>query len=338
MATNRFRKANPSYSDVHVSTPLTNVSIAHWQANADKYRASTIFPVVGVMKQADFYYTYTAADLRRSQAKKRAPGTASEGGNYRVSKDQYVCERFSLHKTVSDPERDNADPQFDLDTEATEFVTDQVALAEEEEWTSGFFTTSTWTGGTNNTDQTGTSGVPGANQFLQFDDVASEPIQVFRREMVSIEAATGYKPNQLVLGARVWQALADHPDLLDRIKHTQTGAMTTDLLGQILEIPPGGVIVLSAVVNSSGEGQTASTDFIAGKHALVCYTAPSVGLKTPTAGLSFVWTASGTPIQGARIKRFRVEKEESDYIEGERWVDFKQTSADLGAFLSSAVA
>jgi len=329
---------NPTYSAVHVSTPLTNISVARFNANRDKYRARIVFPAVGVMKQADKYFTYDAGDLRRSQATRRGPGAEASVGGYKVSTDPYSAERWSVARDIDDPTRDNADPQFNLDAEATEFVTDQNELALENQWTSEFFTTATWSGGSGGalTDQTGVAAAAGTNEFLQWNDVASEPIEVIRAECLSIESNTGYKPRVLTLGARVWSALADHPDLLDRIKHTQTGVVTTALLASVLELD--NVVVLGAVINTGNEGAADSVDFIAGKHALLTYSAPAPGLRTPTAGYTFVWTAGGRPVGGSRMKRYRLERNESDRIEGEVWADFKQVSADLGAFLASAVA
>src|SRR3990172_9512850 len=93
---NDIRKGNPTVSDLHISTPLTNISVAWFQANQGKYRARSIFPTVGVMKQGDKYYTYNQGDLQRSQAKDRAPGAEAPIGGYKVSSDTYFCHRKSL--------------------------------------------------------------------------------------------------------------------------------------------------------------------------------------------------------------------------------------------------
>lgn len=324
--------ANPTASAVHTNTPLTNLSVGHWGANAGKYAAFRLFPAVGVMKQSDKYYTYTKADLLRSQAARRGAGAPIEIGGYGVSDDSYFCDRWALGRDIDDPTRNNADPQFDLDGEAVEFLTDQIALACESQWIEEFFTTSVW----GVTDQTGVATNPGANQFLQFNDMASTPIEVFRSRITAIESGTGRRPNKLGLGARVWAALADHPDLLDRIKYTERGVVGPDLLAALLELDE--VVVLRSVENSAADGATASYDYTAGKHALMLYSTPNPGIRSVTAGLSFVWTAGGHPLQGARIKRYRIEERESDRVEAEKYVDFKAVSTDLGAFMSAAVA
>ena len=331
---------NPTHSDLHVSRPLTDLSIAWFGANAGKYAARTVFPAVGVMKQADKYYLYDDGDLLAARAQRRAPGAEAMVGGYRVSTDSYLCDRWALAKDISDPERSNADPNFNLDQEATEYVTDQVVKTADKEWVDGFFTTATWTGASNSSDMTGQSAPSSTtNNFRQWNDVASTPIEDIRGEMLAVESKTGYKPNMLTLGPQTYRHLSDHPDILDRIKNTTPGSPATvnrQLLAQLFELDA--VNVLGAVVNTGPEGGADSIAYMAGKHALLTYTNPNPGLRSVTAGITFVWTANGQPKDGARIKRYRLERNESDRIEGEMWLDFKRVAAGLGAFFASAVA
>ena len=51
-----IRKAQPNASDVHIDSPLTNISIAYMQ-DQKEYIADKIFPVVPVDKQGDKYFT-----------------------------------------------------------------------------------------------------------------------------------------------------------------------------------------------------------------------------------------------------------------------------------------
>jgi hypothetical protein len=51
-----IRKSQPTASDVHVNTPLTNISIAYMQMQSE-YKAADIFPIVPVSKQTDRYFS-----------------------------------------------------------------------------------------------------------------------------------------------------------------------------------------------------------------------------------------------------------------------------------------
>lgn len=330
---------NPTVSDIHIQAALTDISVAYAQEQG-LFVAERVAPVIPVAHQADKFFTYTKADWLRSDARKRAPGTESAGGGFRVSTDNYYSERVAVHMDVSDPERANADPAVNLDADATEYVTQQVLLAEEKDFvTIAMSSASGWDGASSSTNMTGQANPSSTtSNFRQWNDVASTPIEDIRGEITTVAKNTGRKPNTLVLGAQVWTALADHPDLLDRIKYTQTGVIGPELLASVLGLNK--VEVMWITNDTSVEGSTASSySFVAGKNALLAYVEQSPGPRKASALYCFKWTGPvGTPAQGVRIKRFRVEEKESDRVEGESWYVYKQVASGLGAMFAAAVA
>jgi hypothetical protein len=327
----------PSPSNTHISAPLTNFSVAHFQSNLGKYRARAIFPGVPVPHRVDLFYVYSQADLLRMQAARRAPGAPTEKGGYALATDTFITERWAIGRNLDDPSQRNADPGIDLQLEAVEFCTEQVELRLENEWTTGFFTNGIWTGASSTGDMTGLAApATTAANFLQWDDVLSTPLEDIRGECRSVQSRTGHRPNRLVLGPATWDVLAEHPDVIDRLSISQTRVTTRELLASLFEVAD--VDVLEVVANSAGEGQPASYGFLAGRHALLLYTNSQPRLRAPSAGYAFTWTGFGSPLQGVGIKRYRDESLESDVIEGETWVCFKQVAPTMGAFLRNAVA
>lgn len=328
---------NPTVSDLHIDAALTDISVAYANGMSSLYDA--LFPVVAVAKQSDKYFTYNREDWFRSDAKDRAPGAEAPVSGWRVSSDSYFCERKALATDIADPTRANADPAVaDLDGDAAEYITEQIRLRNEIDFINDHFTTGVWDGASSSTDMTGQAAPAStASNFLQWNDVVSTPIEDVRGEMTSVASKTGRRPNTLGLGMRVWTALADHPDILDRIKYTERGVVTEDLLASLLGLDK--VVTADMIQDSNAEGVTGSFDFIAGRSALLAYVAPAPGLRRPSAGYTFVWTGmQGAPSVGARIKRFRIERNESDRIEGETWRDFKTVSSNCGAFFATAVS
>jgi len=335
---------NPTISDLHLDAPLTNLSVLYSNEMTNTVH-DKVFPVVPVQKRSDRYFTYDVSDWFRSEAKQRAPGAEIAIGGWNLSDDTYYCERDGIGHDISDPERANADAAVsNLDADAVRWITEQLSLKAEKDWVSTFFTTGVWNGASSTTDMTGQSTAPGstAANFLQWNDAASNPIEDIRGEMTAIARRTGRKPNTLVLGQEVWTALADHPDMLDRIKYTQTGVVTEDLLASLLGLNR---VLVGSMVEETGsiEGSSAAgtMGFVAGKNALLAYVAPSPGLRIPSAGYTFSWIGMpGAPTggRGARIKSYRLERNESDRIEGEHWKDYKVIGSSLGAFFTAAVA
>ena len=294
--------------------------------------ADRVFSRVGVAKQADQYFTYPKDQWFRSDAELRAPGTESAGSGYTLSTDTYYCHVYAIHKDIDDQTRANADSPLNVDREATQFITQQLLLKRDLDFVSTYMTTGVW-----DTDMTGVSSGPTGNQFLQWDNASSDPIQDVQNGKTAMLQATGYEPNVLVIGYEVFAQLKNHADIIDRIKHTQRGVLTEELLAQLLGVDR--LIVASAIKNTAAEGATAAMSFMVGKSALLCYSNPTPGLMQPSAGYTFTWNGLlGSSAYGTRVSRFRKVETKSDRVEAEMAYDMKVVASDLGYFFTSAVA
>lgn len=326
----------PTAGDVHVNRPLTNISIAMVQ-DAANFVAARVFPSISVASKSDTYYVYDRGEFNRDEMEERAPSTETAGGGYTVdATPTYNCRLHGFHKDIDDQIRSNADSQFQLDREATIFVTNKALVKREKLWVSKFFAGGLWTN-----DWDGVSAGPGANQVLQWSDPASTPIENVRAAKTSVLESTGFRPNTLVLGQRVADALMDHPDFVDRVKYGQTNggpAMVDEaVLARLFGVER--VMVMAAIENTAAKGATNAHSFIGGKKALLCYSAPTPGLMTPSAGYTFSWTGHlGAGAEGNRIKKFRMENLSSDRVEIEMAFDQKMIAADLGFFWDTIVA
>jgi hypothetical protein len=331
------RKSNPTAGDVHINRPLTNMSVA-WMQEQANYIADVVFPVVPVMKQSDLYWQFDRGDWLRALAEKRAPGTQSAGGGFGINTASYFADVWAYHKDVDDQTRANADALMDPDRSAVQFVTQANLTRRELEWATNYFAVSIWGG----TDQEGITGSSlGSNQFQFFDESGSLPIQVIRAQKQAILGLTGFRPNTLVLGSEVWNVLQDHADFTDRITAGQTpggpAIVNRAVLAAVLELDR--VLVSDAVINTGPEGGTESTGFILGKSMLLCHSAPSPAIDQPSAGYTYSWTGlPGAGSTGTRIKRFRIEKESSDRVEGEMAWDQKVVASELGRFFKTVIA
>lgn len=328
----------PTPSDVHVNTPLTNISVAYLQSQSE-FIADKVFPVVPVSHQSDRYYTYSRGDFNRDEAQLRAPSTESAGGGYTVDNTpNYYCNVYAFHKDIDDQLRANADNVLNLDNEATAFVTHKMLIKRERIWATKYFNTGIWS---NNRAGASSNPSAGTSVYHWSDYTNSDPITDIRNLKVEIKKNTGFTPNKLVLGEQVYAALIDHPDLLDRVKYGQTAGkpaqLNKELLAQILELDE--ILVGGSIYNTAKEGQAESSSFILGKHALLVYAAPTPGLMTPSGGYTFSWTGYlGAGAFGNRMKKFRMDSIHSDRIEGEMAFDCKLVGADLGCFFNGIIA
>ena len=325
----------PTQTQVHANVPLTNISIAYMQKASD-FVAAQVFPIVPVEKKSDSYYSYTKNDWFRDEAKERAPGTETAGGGYNLNSDAtYNCKTWGFHKDVPWDIRNNADAGINMDRDATEFVTQRLLIRRERLFADNYFKASVW-----GKDYTGVAANPVAGQFIQWSDYAnSNPIDDIKNGRLYVKSITGMRVNTLLIGEEVFEALKQHPDIIDRYKYTQAGVITADLIARVFEVDK--LVVAGAVYATNAEGATEAYSFIHGKKALLCYSAPAPSLLAPSAGYIFAWKNLANNMQngfGVAVDKFEMRQLKADRVEGELAIDPKLVASDCGVFFETAIA
>lgn len=338
--------SNPTKGDVHVNAVLSNVSIAMMQS-ASNFIATQVFPNIPVSKSSDRYFTYDRGEFNRDEMEERAPGTESAGGGYKLDNSPtYATRTYAFHKDIPDQIRANADSVLALDREATAYVTQKGLIKREKIFAANYFTTGVWTN-----ELVGANPAVAGTSVLYWNNASAIPIEDVRNAQRTVLEDTGYEPNTLVLGKKVYDNLVDNPEIIERIDRGQTpGGPAMGNIAKLMALfEVERVFVMKAIENTSNEVTTAfdheashssyfSHSFIGGKHALLCYSAPSPGLMTPTAGYTFSWTGLlGSGANGGRIKRFYLDAIESERVEIELSFDMKLVSAELGFFFYNVV-
>ena len=324
----------PSRSDQHIDKALTNISVKYMQ-DANNFVNDKVFPCVPVMKQSDRYFMYLKEDWFRDDAQERAMGTESAGGDYDVDNTPtYFCKKYAFHKDVFEEDRANSDSPLTPDQDATEFVVDKIMLNRENNWAKTYFKAGTWA-----QDNAGVAFATGITSKVFWDDYNnSDPIADISNQCTAMAETTGKRPNKLTIGRRVFDALRQHPDILDRIKFTQKGVITLDLLASLFDVDE--ILVANSIQNTAAKGQKAAMHFTLGNHALLTYAPQAARLKVASAGYCFTWTGlMGANALGGRINRFSMPNLGigTERIECELAYDMKVVAKDMGAFTLNAI-
>jgi hypothetical protein len=316
---------NPTAGDVHVNTPLTNFSQMYMQSQ-DAFIAQRAMPNMSVSKQSDLYYEFDRDDFLRDEAEERADGTESAGGSFSLSTNPYYARVYAYHKDVTDRQRANQDAQVKLEESATRFVASKLLLRREKIFAATYFVPGVWSTDLNR----------------DWSAAVQDPVVDVRTGKRTIQEATGYRPNKMILGRTAYDTLLDNDAILSRI----TGGSNRDipaqvmktLLAQLFELDE--IFVMDAIQTTSVKGAaTPVRSFIGGDNALLYYAPSVLALEEPTAGAQFSWTGlTGNTDLGTRIKRFRMEQNEADRVEGQMAVDYKVTAPDLGYMFTSVSA
>ena len=303
----------PQLSDVHIDRALRNVALRY---SNNLFIADMPAPVVPVTKESDKYFIFTKGDWFRDEADNdRQPGTRAPRGGFTLSNAEYACKEAAHATPVPDRIRENADDPLRPWEDAARFSSNMVLLRKERRVAATLFVSSTW-----GTDWSGT-------QWSDF--VNSDPASDMATAKSTIVGSAGVEPNLLVMGREVMDKLQQHPDGLDRFKHTQTGIMTPEMVAAWLGVPR--IVVGSAIVNTGAEGATVSMSNIWGKHALLMYVTASPSISEPSAAYTF---RRG----GMNTKRWREEAEAQDVVEANQLFDTKRTATDCGYYFPSVVA
>lgn len=313
-------KAQPTLSDVYVSKPLTNVSVAYFQKETD-FVFWQAFPIVPVGQPAGKYPVWNKGDLLRSVAQVRAPGTETPSMGAKLTWADFATEVYGVNYPVADQIVAAQSEAVRLEMAATRAVTLQMLMLQEIYWTAVYFTAGVWSNESSPND---------------WDQSTGTPLLDIETQINARHAATGKRPNTLILGPNVWTALKTSADVRALIQYSQGGIVTRQLLAGALEIDR--VLVAYGVTNSEAEGATDSVDFISGDHALLCYSNPQPSLFEASAGYTFAWNGYiGAAENGYRIKRFRDEKAASWLVEAEAAFVHKLVADDCAHFFDDCL-
>ena len=127
----------------------------------------------------------------------------------------------------------------------------------------------------------------------------------------AIFSTTGKESKDMVIGRQVWSILRNHPDFIERIKYTQKGVLTEDLVASLLGLD--NLYIGRAMEVTSKEGVSPDVfSYIFGKAALLLYVSERPSLMSATAGITFHWNKRGGL---TFVKRIRDEKAGYDRIE-----------------------
>lgn len=317
---------------------LTNMSMAFFQEEAD-FVAPSIFPVCPVQTSSSFYYIFSKADLARDNvARKPAYGKVTPAlmgqtdATYKCEVDQVIVGIDQID--ALNYGRSRAPGVADPRRAKVRFTTEQLRLHLDVLFARNFFKSGVWTN-----EKTGVASAPTDGQFMKFSASGSDPIETLDAYITLIQQNGRRRPNRLALGIEAYNALKNHPDIIDRVKYTGTTAnparVTPQVLAQLFGIEQ--VKVLAATYNSAGVGAETMEFICSPKDALLCYATNNPAIDEPSAGYIFTWDMLG---DGKIMAIDQYEGESgthSEFIEGIMSTDMKKTSDDLAVYLKDCV-
>ena len=317
----------------HIDRALTNISVAYMQGD-DAFIADKVFPIINVTKQSDVYFKYSKADMFRNEVQERGRGAESAGGNWNVElADPYYCRKYAFHYDITQEERVNYDKPLDVERDTTEWLSQKMLLKRELDFADKFFKTGVW----------GKDVQANGTTVKKWSDQMSDPVKQVNDLMLEMAEASGKKPNFAIMAPDVLYALKNHEAIMDRIKYTQKGIITLDLIASLFELDkifvPWGIFNDGPQTPGYDDVKT-DMNFIYKGKMLLGYRATRPSLKQPTAGYIFAWTGlEGASSYGSRMVRIKMGQLGlgTERLEMEMAYDQKVICKDMGMFLYDLV-
>jgi len=315
----------PDIREQLVAGPLANISVAYQN---DEYVADQVFPILDGADPKAKITKYLKGAWFRDEAGVRAPGTRARRGGYVLTPVSVSTKEYAFAKEVTDEDRRFAQsknaPPLKPDQDAIEFASDKVDIRKERRVAS-IITAGTWLDGTaGGQDAEGLWSPAGdTNTFLVDISTGKKALK-----------AIGVIATDLIIDYDTYESLKHCEAILDKIKYTQRGVLTKDLLAAILELKE---VHIGSAIYSDAEETAAGDDFNAvdiwtvnaGKGMGFLYRKPpKLGLKVLTAGLQVrIAYEDGGP---RRTSTWREPAEHQDVYEVAEETDIVQVCADCG--------
>jgi len=234
-------------------------TIAQGYQNTDLV-ASSLFPQVSVPLRGGNIVTFGKEDFML-YGSARAPGANTKRVQFGYSGSSYALVDYSLEGQVPiEVLQEGANgPGIDHAAMAVRKVSNIMALRLEKAAADIACTAGTYASG-NKTTLTSTA------QWSDYTGV-SQPLQNIETAKEAIRAATGKRPNTIVMGAQVFAKLRQHPVIVDRLKYTGRDVATVEIMAALMGVQR--VLVGDAIY--SNDAGTAFTD-VWGKFVVIAYT------------------------------------------------------------------
>lgn len=288
--------------------------------DARNFAAKRLFPVFRSGEQSAKYYVLNEENLLNIPRNiQRAPGTNWSRALMKVSDDSYSTIQYGHEEPVDDRERRKYATYFDADAAATRRATNVVIINAEIRVK------------TKATD----AAVPTSTPATKWNAAGSDPIADVDTAKTNIVKNCGMEANILVTNRDVFNVLKEHTKVLDKIKYSERGIITQDILAAVFGVEE--FVVAGALENTAQEGQAITPNFIWGDIVILAHRESAQDLMLPNFGRTFAWVGGEVGAEGVAVQSYREDPISSDVHRVFEDVDEKLVGAKAGYHISDVL-
>ncbi len=214
-------------------------TLARGYTNAE-FVADVLFPFVPVIKESGKVPQFGKEAFKIWNTERAIRAKSNRISPEGRSTIDFVLDEHDLEYPID--YREEEEDIFPLEEHATMVVTEGIRLRHEKMAADLAQNAANYPSGNKIT-------LSGTSQWT--DKSNSDPIGVIDDAKEAVRGKIGKRPNTMVIGAASFKAVKEHPQLIEKIKYSQKGVLTVDLLKEIFDIP--NIVVGEAVyVDSAG--------------------------------------------------------------------------------------
>ena len=268
---------NPSQARV-IDPILTKIMQGYRDA---EFVGEALFPRVPVSQSGGKILTF-GKEAFLSYATQRAPGTDTKRITFGFAGAPYALENHALEAPVPRENQRDAKvvPGVDLGQRASAMVM-RIMLRALENQQAGLALDAA------NYDGTHKVALAGGDKWSA--PTTSDPLGDIRAAKEAVRASVGAYPNVMLLSPVAFTALEDHPQLTDKVKYTQKGIITPELIASVFGFDK---VVIGKAIKGSEAG--AFSD-VWGNNAVLAYV-PSIPQSMEEPSYGYTYTMEGHPL------------------------------------------
>jgi hypothetical protein len=257
-------------------------SIAQGYSNNEMV-ASALFPTVMTPTRGGKIITFGKEDFML-YASQRAPGENTKRVSFGYSGGNYALVDYGLEGQVGIEvmQEGMAGPGIDHAAMAVRKVQNIMALRLEKQAADIARTAGSYAASNKNTALAGAT--------LWSDLTASDPVGNIETAKDAVRAATGKRPNTIVMGAAVMTQLRQHADIVDRMKYTGRDVATPEMLAALFGVQR---VLVGDAIYATDAGVFGD---VWGKDVVVAYTDLSSVADMGAPSYGYTYTLEGYPL------------------------------------------
>lgn len=305
-------------SDYNADAALIGFAV-DYRLHNEQHFADKLFPFIQVDKEAGEFKVLSAEDFFRDEIQKVPDGEPVPIIGRSFTADTYQTAVYGGRAFVSRREMNNAGKTgIDPGRMAMKTIMKKIMLHRDIAFSSKFFPTGAstlWGTGDDYTKDFIT-----AERWDKIADATPGDVMKFvKQARRRVQGKSGDLPNVMLVGAKTWDVLSEHEEITDKIKFTQKGVITEELIASLFMIDK--VIIAEAPYNDAAEGATRTIKRHGDTSVLFVYANNSAPNQNDgaSAGYCFEMVDEGTPYipggGGMMIRSYYSNEKRGTYYE-----------------------